>query len=189
MHHRLLAGDELATAEIAEIFLPALTRQLTAMFPNVTDPHTIATAVEDALISYFQRPRQFDSSRLGLFSYLRMAARGDLLNSIRSSKVVELTLPDSEHVLETLRDPADIEEVMVKGESPLLREVNELLKNRLDRALFALMADGVRETAEYAELLGITGRPVDEQAAIVKRNKDRLKRSLQRKMKRTGNDG
>ncbi|MGH9822144.1 MAG: hypothetical protein ACREDR_02635 [Blastocatellia bacterium] len=183
LHERLLAGDELATAEIAEHFLPQLTHRLAAMFPTLKDPHLLTTAAEDALLSYFSRPTQFDPAKIGLFAYLRMAARGDLLNSLRTPKIVELTTLDSEHVLEGLKDSTDLEDAMIKGDSPLLREVNELIKSPVDRDFFALMADGVRETADYAELLGISDLPAAEQAAVVKRHKDRLKKSLQRKMK------
>lgn len=184
LHERLVAGDELATAEIAELFMRPLIGNLAAMFPAVKDHHLIATAVEDALLSYFARPGQFDPSKLTLFKYLRMAARSDLLNSLRRPRIVELTAPDSEHDLEGIRDPADLEDEVMKGDSPLLREVNELLTNPVDREFFGLMADGERKTAEYARVLGISDRPASEQATVVKRHKDRLKKRLQRKLKR-----
>ncbi|HKV40047.1 MAG TPA: hypothetical protein VJX67_12605 [Blastocatellia bacterium] len=184
LHERLLAGDELATAEIAELFLPPLFRSLASNYRSVRDSDLITTAVEDSLLSYFANASKFDPSRLGLFAYLRMSAEGDLLNSLRKPKIVELTALDSEHVLEGLHGTSDPEGLMIKCDSPLLREVNELIKNQVDREFFALMAEGVRETSDYAALLGISDLPVTEQAAVVKRHKDRLKKSLQRKMKR-----
>lgn len=189
LHERLLVGDELATAEISELFLPLLVRSLTGKYPSIRDPHLLNTAVEDALLSYFSKPSKFEPNKLRLFAYLRMSAEGDLLNSLRKPKIVELTALDSEHVLEGLHDSADPEDLMIKGDSPLLREVNELIKNPVDREFFALMADGVRETSDYAKLLGISDLPASAQAVVVKRHKDRLKKSLQRKMKRRGSDG
>ena len=186
LHERLLAGDELATSEIAELFILPLVNALNRGFRGLPDPHLVTTAVNDALLGYFSRPDRFDPDRLGLFSYLRMAAQGDLQNSLRRSKLVELTAPDSEHALEGLKDPADLEASMVKRDSPLLREVNELLTDPMDRRFLGLMMEGVRETSEYAQLLGISDRPVSEQTALVKRHKDRLKKTLQRKMKRVG---
>src|SRR5262249_4753069 len=170
-------------------FIPLLIDALKAQFPRLPDPHLVTTAVNDALLSYFSRPAQYDASRLSLFRYLRMAARGDLLNSLHQLMLVELTVPDSEHALEGLKDPADLEASIVKGDSPLLREVNELLTDPVDRRFVGLMIEGVRETSEYAELLGISDRSVSEQTAIVKRNKDRLKKTLQRKMRRVSSDG
>jgi hypothetical protein len=184
LHERLIAGDELATAEIAELFMRPLVGKLTSLFPTVRDHHLISTAVEDAMLSYFARPAQFDPSKLNLFKYLRMAARSDLLNSLRRPRIVELTAPASEHVLENIRDPADLDDAMMLDDSPLLREVNGLLTSPVDREFFALMADGERKTAEYARVLGISDRPAGEQATVVKRHKDRLKKSLQRKLKR-----
>jgi hypothetical protein len=49
-----------------------------------------------------------------------------------------------------------------------------------DRAVVELMGEGVRETAAYAEVLGITHLPADQQRVTVKRVKDRLTRQLER---------
>jgi RNA polymerase sigma-70 factor, ECF subfamily len=189
LHERLLAGDELATAQIAETFIPVLLKALEAIFPRLSDPHLATTAVNDALINYFKRPEQFDPNRSTLFKYLRMSARSDLLNSLRRKKIVELTSFDSEHVFEGLKDSTNIEASMLTGDSPLLREVDDLLKSPADRQVVRLMIEGVRETSEYAGVLGILDQPQDEQARIVKRHKDRLKKTLQRKMKRVRDEG
>src|SRR5258708_2197306 len=97
-----------------------LVRGLTVLFPNVPDPHLIDTAVIDAMVNYFNRPEQYDAAALSLYPFLRMAAKGDLLNALRRQKrVVELKHPESEHVLEGLEDPADLEADVIKGDSPL----------------------------------------------------------------------
>ena len=47
-------------------------------------------------------------------------------------------------------------------------------------AVIELMGEGVRDTASYADVLGISHLPLDEQRAAVKREKDRLSGQLER---------
>lgn len=49
-----------------------------------------------------------------------------------------------------------------------------------ERAVIELMGEGVRESAAYADVLGISHLPLEEQRAAVKREKDRLSRRLER---------
>jgi hypothetical protein len=62
----------------------------------------------------------------------------------------------------------------------------ELLEEPRDRAILRLMMDGVRETEEYAEVLQVHDLAQEEQREIVKRNKDRIKKTLQRHLRSTG---
>jgi len=59
-----------------------------------------------------------------------------------------------------------------------------VLDKETDKQIVSLMAEGVRETAAYATVLGISNLPSQEQAKIVKRNKDRVIKLLQRKRKK-----
>ena len=43
-----------------------------------------------------------------------------------------------------------------------------------------MMRDGVRDTSAFVPVLGLSGIPTGEQAAAVKRYKDRLKKRLER---------
>ena len=56
----------------------------------------------------------------------------------------------------------------------------------LDGEILSLMLDGVRETGQYALVMGITGEDVDTQRQLVKRAKDRLTKKLQRFGQRIG---
>jgi hypothetical protein len=49
-----------------------------------------------------------------------------------------------------------------------------------ERRVLALMLDGERSSAAYAQVLGITGLPAAEQEREVKRAKDRIKKRLER---------
>jgi hypothetical protein len=193
LHQLLLEGDLTATAQIAETFMPWMIEQLGYRYPNLPDPHFIDTAAADALINYFGRPDQYDPARGSLAAYLRMSANGDLLNllkrsrkemnSLRLGKIVELDDPSVEHEVE-IQDEFDLESWVLSQQSPVWEWLPQLLPDPIDQEILSLMLEGVRETELYAEVLGLLDHPTDEQAATVKRSKDRLKKKLQRNLKR-----
>ena len=51
--------------------------------------------------------------------------------------------------------------------------------NQRDQALLELLGAAIRETAPYAEVLGISHLDIDTQRREVKRHKDRLKARLE----------
>jgi hypothetical protein len=114
-----------------------------------------------------------------------MSAQRDLQNALdtlrRREKVVELRLDAPEHVV-SAEGEGDIEEELLEKESPLVRMVFELVTSETDRQIVLLMMDGVRDTREFAEVLGITQLSEERQKAEVKRNKDRIKAALKRKI-------
>jgi len=193
LHARLLAGTSTTvTSEIAEAFLARLANSLKKEFFTLADQHLVDTAVEDALISYFDNPTRFDPQRAGLFTYLRWRARSLLLNLIAGQKnlferekVVEVE--DEEAVYQmTESEMADVEQSLVQREmdETTWRKLCEIFTDRLDLELVKLMIEGVRETTRYVELLGASLLSADEQASLVKRHKDRLKKTIQRKYRR-----
>jgi hypothetical protein len=56
--------------------------------------------------------------------------------------------------------------------------LRDYLPDPLDREVVWLILDNIRETAIYADALGIQDVPATEQQAIVKRCKDRLRKKL-----------
>lgn len=171
-----------------------MTKSLTREFPKVGDPHLIETAVEDALLFYFDHATQFDPSRSSLFTYLRMRARGYLLNSLREKKssqpvekVVELTEAKTVYGVEA-QDERDAEDVLIERESDaeIMQKLGEIIIDPTDFRVLALMLEGVRETSAFAAVLGIADRPLTDQAKLVKQCKDRIKKAIQRKMKFQG---
>lgn len=193
MHARLLGGTSMTvTSEIAETFLSPVTNSLRKDFPSLGDPHLIETAVEDALIAYIGSPARFDPRRAGLFTYLRQLARSRLLNLLArqknlsaTEKVVELEAVESVYEM-TDCELADPEDALARRESDdaTWRKLRELLTDPIDLELIKLMMEGVRETDRYAALLGLSSLPAEEQASEVKRHKDRLKKTIQRKYRR-----
>jgi hypothetical protein len=188
-HQRLLAGDIIAFAEIAEYFLPILTSRLSRFYWNIDDPHLIDTAVEDALLNYQKDPAKYDPEKLPLDKYLYMSAKGDLRNllvreekyskALSLAEIVELGPSNTEHTIELSDDP-DIETQILINLSPTWAELERLFPEPVDRDLLWLMLEGTRESDMFSEALGITNLPGDEQKEVVKRNKDRIKKRILR---------
>lgn len=195
LHQSLLSGSSpTVTSEIARELLPAIVKGLTREFPRVGDPHLIETAGEDALLFYFDHPAQFDPARSGLFTYLRMRARGYLLNSLGrqknsqgGEKVVELA--DAETVYEVeAQNERDAEAALIEHESQaeIMKRLSEIITDPQDFEALTLMLENVRETSAFTVVLGITDRPPADQTKLVKQCKDRIKKAIQRKMKIQG---
>ena len=186
LHRRLQGGDITASAEIAELLLPLVVRSLQRRYPSLHDPHLAETAADDAVLSYLRRPEQFDPSQLPLDRYLVMSARGDLLNLLRKDRskgpveIVELDHPDREYEADIRDESLGAEEQVLMQESPVWPMLAQLLPNPADREMALLILENVRDTTEYARILGIGGRVTEEQEAEVKRHKDRIKKVLRR---------
>jgi hypothetical protein len=78
-----------------------------------------------------------------------------------------------EEVVERL-DPFDLPQAVVDEAQSAVLGLDEL-----DRPLLEFMGAGVRDTAAYAEVMGISHLPVHQQRAAVKRAKDRLKKRME----------
>jgi RNA polymerase sigma-70 factor (ECF subfamily) len=186
LHARLVAGDRVASSDLAELVLPELVARLRHRWPRAG-----ADAVHDAavqvLVDYLREPERYDPSRSNLVSWLQMQAHGDLTNDYRSPKRsfhqrrVTLMRDDVEgegfaRNLRLMRSddyPSDIER------DALDKALGALVDDR-DRRLLALLLDGDTSTAAAANVLGISHLPDEEQQAEVKRNKDRIKARVKR---------
>lgn len=190
LHNRLISGDVIVSAEIAEYFIPFLIGKLNRLFQNIDDPHLIETAVIDALMDYLSKPNQYDPSRGNLFSFLILKAKSDLLNFLSPKKIdqaqvdlaeiVELDNDSSVYGVELIDEIMDVEELITNNLSPIWNRLSSIIPDRTDQKIVKLMMDGIRETDVYAEVMGIQNLPDDEQSRIVKQNKDRLKKVIQR---------
>lgn len=187
LHGRLLAGDVTAPAEIAELYLPTLVRNLRQRYASIYDTHLIETAVHDALINYFHRPDQYDPEKTTLERYLSMSSRFDLLNLIDKNKpksnIVELDAKKSEYLVEKPEELSVEDRVFILS-SPIWDRLREIAPDPIDQELIMLMMENVRSTEVFAAVLGIEELPQEEQAKIVKRHKDRLKKRIQRNISR-----
>jgi len=192
LHQKMLAGDVTVFGEIAEFMFPIITDRLSRKFPNLDDPHLIDTAIVDALLNYEKNPYQYDPSKKRLDNYLYMSANGDLINLLERNKKdhvlvalpenVELDEEDSEYKVEVpeVSSETNVEADVFARLSPTWRNLRQLFPDEVDQAMLQLILDNIRETSYYADVLGITELPPAEQAAIVKRHKDRIKKKLLR---------
>jgi len=194
LHRRLLDGDSTASAETAELLLPFVVRSLQSRHPSLDDPHLAETAADDAVLNYLRRPEQYNPSLLPLDRYLIMSARGDLLNLLRKERsagppqeveVVELDHPDREYGADVVDDSQGVEDQVLILASPIWPLLEELLPNSADREMALLLLENVRDTAEYARVLGVDGLTKEEQEAAVKRHKDRIRKVLRRHARRS----
>jgi DNA-directed RNA polymerase specialized sigma24 family protein len=189
-HERILQDDVTAFAELSEIALPHLVLFLQQQFPQQDAHHQEMIAI-DTLMAYHARPTSYNPEKLGLLAYLRMAARGDMLNIIdkqarRQKKLSDLDDPSVQKQLPTqgiLTDSGNLKEWLQTHTDLSRTELLKQLSNELDESdqeILLLMLEEERDHKPYAEILDIGHFPVVEQRKIVKRNKDRIQKKIER---------
>jgi RNA polymerase sigma-70 factor (ECF subfamily) len=187
LHERLLAGDLVASQEVATAFLLAVVERLRQRFPRLDDESLIFDAAADAILSYADRPSQYDPQGLRLLSYLVMSAHGDLKNALqrhRRQARREVPVGDVELLLDVRN--SEVEEVQPEERpaTPGVRKVGHRMREEIpdpvDQQLVGLMVQGERRTEAFARVLGITDMEVLQQRKLVKQHKDRLKKRLMR---------
>ena len=189
LHARLLAGDETAPSDLARAYLGPLTTWLSRAFPR-EDSHLIESVVIDLISALAKAPARYDPERGSLSGYLRMAARGDMQNALRSEQRrtrrqlpledVELSQAAGKLLVGSPRDPADV----VADRDTIDPATVGRLRAGFDDVeweVVQLMGEGERRTSVFARVLGLEALPPAEQERAVKRVKDRLKKRLQRR--------
>jgi RNA polymerase sigma-70 factor (ECF subfamily) len=193
LHSRLLEKtDSRVTASISEIFFPLLVKSLKSSFHYLPDSHVIETIAEDTLIKYLEKPEKFDPSKRSLIGYLFMDAYWDVKNLIgRAKKVVELYPQVAEYEVQAVAHDSNPESLFLEQEALQVSEdsewsdiVGSVIREPTDRAILELLLDGVRETRQFAEVLGVEKLQPKQQARLVKRHKDRIKKIIQRALKK-----
>ena len=191
LHQRLLGGDDLAGIELCEAILQPLTNRLQASAP-FADDHLVAEAAESALLDYLEAPHKYQPDLSALSTYLLRAARCDLLNlqerearRQRHLESVELDdLPGN-----SKRSDQPLLKLVAAEENAAMRAVVDAVESEstpTERTVLRLILAGEKSTAPYADALGISDRPAQEQQGEVKREKDKAKKRLTRRYKRHG---
>jgi RNA polymerase sigma-70 factor (ECF subfamily) len=189
-HQRILDDEITAFAELCEVALPYLVVYLRRSFPQV-ETHLHETIAIDCLLEYKQKPQNYDPAKASLVTYLKMAARKDLLNAIDKEKRRQGHLYSYEEYIlqdpnldEDRQDvPASFNEWLQENTSLSLSELLDDLNNFLDgneKQVLLLMLDGIRETDRYAEVMQLERLDSESRRAEVKRAKDRLLKKLRR---------
>ncbi|MCI0400285.1 MAG: hypothetical protein L0Z68_03130 [Gammaproteobacteria bacterium] len=198
IHERLLRNDPTAPSELAEAVLNLVISRLHKANPVLDDSDLIQTAAIDALISYIKRPQQYDPTKRGLVGYLVMSAQGDLTNALaairkrREREVsfdsvelqqidwnIELEVDDGQEANEALPGSAADSRHSAQLDG-LLQELAALFYTQADVDMAKLVLQGERDTAAFAKVLGIEEFDFSEQRKVVKRQKDRIKKRIER---------
>ncbi len=190
LHHRLLERDPTAAHDLAASYLGPLVDWLSATDAGAPEDVRLEAA-EEALLSLIRDPRSFSPDLQTLEVYLRMSARGDLLNLLRKER-----RHHRGHIsLESVEHSADAGKYLGRDDDPLLplriseeagriaASVPEAVRRKLsdtDLRALELMLRGERRTSAFAELWELHQLPPGEQADEVNRRKDRLKKMLKR---------
>ena len=192
LHQRLVEADPLAPSELVETLMVELVKRLSGRVRKTLDDILVQDAVTDALLAYVQEPTKYDPAKSGLVSYLSMSAYGDYLNMVAREQrrvkrqvpieIVEQRLEAGNYWIE------DVEETVLRNlgtlndeeRSQIQMKIIEQFPDPRDRQLLRLLLDGERKTAAYSTVLGIQESDPAEQRRIVKRNKDRLTKRLER---------
>lgn len=191
LHNRLLASDPTASAEIAELLLDYIVKVLRRDFPGQRDETVYDEAASQAIIEYLKNPASFDRTQARLSTHLINNAKADLRTLIsRRSRIdrkeislgpVEEGDTDENKMIE-MADPKAGEALMIHDIDILFAAglISEQITDPVDLQLIALMRQGVRDTERYAAVLNIQHLSTSDKRRIVKQNKDRLDKIIER---------
>lgn len=186
LHERLLAGDPVVSADVFQALMDPVCHALQHDL-HCSEDEAYDSGV-DAVYAYLDDPSTFDRNRGRLSTYVMDIAKKRAIDRIRSrtagerrddayAKVVELRARNPKDVMET--------EIMARELWP---RVEEAVASERDRKFLKLICEGERSTVIFAELLGLSGLPADEQRLTVKQHRDRLMKVLERLGAKLRND-
>ena len=199
IHRRLLAGEEDATLDLAELYFEPLLLALRAKWSGLPDLTEVDTAVGDAVLVLAKRPSAYNPSKGSLWSFLYTIAHRHLQSlyrkAARGPRIISLEEMDVE--LQAAQRNTGIEAMVMRRLGPeglpddvevqeIVRQVALAFQREPDRSLLPLVLDGVRETSAYAELMEIGHLPIAEQRRQVKQAKDRINVRLTRLRSKLG---
>lgn len=165
-------------SEFAAVVIEPLIDSLRRSCPHA-QCDDIIMAANDAVMGLLRHAETFDPARGKLSTYLRMSARGDLRNLLKKESRHQRGRIPWEHVELTLPARNEDEPAETFADVPAVLAAIAALDG-VERSAFELMRDGERDTAAFADALGLTELPDAEQATEVKRVKDRVKARLKR---------
>ena len=196
---RLLAREADAPADLVQSFLIPLLEALHGAFPDDALPNRtlVDDCVMDTLLDFPKYPEKLDPERGTLWTFLFLDAKRDVLNALDSERRRNererkglAVVADYERIRNEEQEGAAFAAVC-SGEpvhylpegirlADVRAEVVAILSEPKDLGIVTLLTDGIRATAPYAAVLGVTDLPPDEQRRCVKQAKDRWKKRLSR---------
>jgi DNA-directed RNA polymerase specialized sigma24 family protein len=195
LHQRLVDEDPVAPADLMKAYFAPLIAYLKRLARHPLARQLVEDAASEALFSLAKSPRMFDpcrnNSAFPLFAFLKMAARGDLLNAVDKEKKHwrgRKTFTSVEHssnawkYLRCVGDPGEplqLRECAEKADKDVLARVRVALTPEELNAL-DLMLQGERKTSVFAKALHVDHLPKLNQKVEVKKVKDKLIKRIKR---------
>lgn len=180
LHERILAGDAIASSELFVLLHRPIAATVKKRVGQLgwDEAGDLAT---DAIVEYTRSPEHFDPARAGLFGYLVLIAHRDALNLVRNrrterknlDRLVELSASDG-------NDPTDGNDARLDADRIIQNHLADIVTEEGDEMVLRLFLGGERETAAYAECLGIAHMPESEQTRLIKQRRDRIEKRIRR---------
>lgn len=199
IHALILAGDDLAFAKFCDAYYETVFNKVKAYNSKIyaLDDTLVADVVTDAFLNYFRRPERYHPEKQSLEYFLVMDAEGDLKNALQKikrhekkfPKPVELDAKDgNSYIDEELSNP--FEALLDKEASRQLNKtLSSLFDSESDIQVAQLMLAGERRSTEYAKALGIENMPDELQQLEIKRRKDKIDKTIKRKLRGSNPNG
>ena len=198
LHKLIQSGDDLAFAKLCNKYLEPTIKKVRHFNwqMHLSDSSLITEVVIDSFYGYLYNPDKFNPEKQTLEKFLVIDAEGDLKNVwakkkrhqqkfevIKNEVEVEEQFGNSE--AEKIRNLNTPSQIMIDKEADgiLNAELKKYFDSERDIEMSNLILARERDTSVYAGVLEITHLNFKEQQQEVKRNKDRIKKVLDRKIK------
>lgn len=198
LHKLIQTGDDLAFAKLCDKYLEATIKKVRKFNWKIhlSDSSLITEVVIDSFYGYLYNPHKFNPEKQTLENFLMRDAEGDLKNAWAKKKTHQQKFKIIKNEVEfdeqfgnsetgKIRNLSRPSQIMIDKEADGI--LNAELKKHFDSDRDIEMANLIlareRGTSVYAGVLEITHLNFEEQQLEVKRNKDRIKKVLDRKIK------
>ncbi|MBN8790536.1 MAG: hypothetical protein J0I84_25940 [Terrimonas sp.] len=198
LHNLIKSGDDLAFSRLCDKYLESTikkVRQFNRQAHSI-DNSIISEVVVDSFYAYLHNPEKFNPDKQTLERFLVIDAEGDLKNAWAKRKkhyqkfeVIKNEVEFDEQFrnsesgrIITLKTPSQML-IDKEADGILSTELKKHFNSEKDIEMAILILSRERDTGRYAAILEITHLQFEEQQREVKRNKDRIKKVLDRKMK------
>jgi DNA-directed RNA polymerase specialized sigma24 family protein len=200
LHVRMIAEDPVVFDEIYTRYCPSLEAHLRAyisrrqlFLPGEDLNDLIQDAIADALLGYHKNPGSYKPKLRSLRGYLQMSALGDFKNHFSSamksqSKIVQIEEEDWNIIADGRFDPVAATEAE-EAINALHVYAESAVESDDDRIVMDLLLQSERKTEIFAEALGISHLPPQDQRSAVNKIKDRLSKRLKRGYRGGSADG
>lgn len=184
IHSRLASGDPTASADLIETAYGPLIRYVLKKHRAFgIDQDRARDLALNALADLAERPEQFDPAKGGsLFGFLCMAVDGDAKNAGRNER--NRAEKFSLHAVEVREVGGNsletTPEVRMDAQRILDKHGPDIIVDDGDREVLALILQDERDSAVYADALGLGHLAPEDRSAEVRRRKNRLEARLKR---------